>query len=485
MKGKKTQSLVVLMLDNEPLLIDRRIQLEAKSLVEAGYRVVLATQRHKKQGLLEHKDGFEIRRFPQTVYFDEDNVRRSIEKILAWRDGGAEETSADAIVYETIKPTDKMKEIFRTFRAPPRLAKKIEKKFPALRKLFGIYLEPIVFLGLLRIDYLKPYFHVAAYKINKKYNIEPGFEREVLNFSDKLKPDFVHAHDLPNLELGIKIADKHSVPLIYDAHELYPQQYFANKVMQSNLANKEKEIIGKADAVIAVNDQCRDILINHYSDIKHITVITNAANTPRAFSGKEIVRLWHQQFNLDASVKIMVFQGTINPVRNIDELVHSLPSLPEDIHLGFITFRKDIDYYKRLSEKLNVSHRVHYVLEVPWEEVFEWLIAADAGIMPYQPNNLNAKISSPNKLFEFVVAGLPIIGSSELVNVEKAINQYGLGVCHKLSDVDSYVRAINEMFNKEKGGSSRFKQNVLNVKHLFSWEQEELRLLELYSRLSN
>jgi glycosyltransferase involved in cell wall biosynthesis len=178
----------------------------------------------------------------------------------------------------------------------------------------------------------------------------------------------------------------------------------------------------------------------------------------------------------------MVFQGGINPVRNVDELILALTMLSEDIHIGFITYAKDIPYYEEMTQRLGVFHRVHYVIEIPWDEVISWLASSDVGIMPYQVTNFNAKISSPNKLYEFVVAGLPIIASSDLVNVQRAVDEDSLGLTTVLREPDSYVEVIRAMF-EHPNGPERFRKNVLKARSKYTWSNEEPKLLKLYKKI--
>lgn len=489
---------IILMLDHEPLMIDRRIMLEAQSLVKAGYRVVLATRSDSIKPHLTFERGVEIRRFPIELEPSKSSVR-TIEHdyMLAsdWANYHGNLHLEKKIRKRFQNLPWKIQSYLYAFALPPVLAKKLALKIPTLKKIFGKIYEPLIFALLLRPYYLRPYLNIGKDILRKiiRYKllgISPEnnfdlFQLQILNFAtNEIKPDFVHAHDLPNLTLALQIAQKHLIPLVYDAHELYPLQFFSNKTRGTELATLERRLIDNTDAVITVNKQCEDILRQTYPNLNDIVILSNATENPINFDPTKKRKLWHERFKLDSSIKIMVFQGGINPVRNVDHLVHALQYVEENIHIGFITYKKDIPYYEALTKKLNIFHRVHYVIEIPWDEVIHWLAAADVGIMPYQASNLNAKISSPNKLFEFMVAGLPIIASTELDNVKAAIDNHHVGVCKLLREDDSYIEAINEMFNPLLGGPERFVANVLAVRHLYTWENEEPRLLELYSRLS-
>ena len=98
---------------------------------------------------------------------------------------------------------------------------------------------------------------------------------------------------------------------------------------------------------------------------------------------------------------------------------------------------------------------------------------------------MNTKISSPNKLYEFICAATPMIGSTDLINVKNIIEKEGFGVVYPLKKAQDYAVAIEKMFDNNLGGPLRFKQNLLEKRHLYSWENEEKSLLKIYQDLHN
>ena len=130
----------------------------------------------------------------------------------------------------------------------------------------------------------------------------------------------------------------------------------------------------------------------------------------------------------------------------------SLGQLPEHVHLGFITYAKDVSYYSALSKNLGVDHRIHYVLDIDWTEVLSWIKAADFGIIPYQVTSDNAFAASPNKMYEFATAGVPIIATSNLPRVKTFVEKYQIGITHPFSDASSYAQGI--AWRDEMGGNT-------------------------------
>jgi hypothetical protein len=494
----------VLMLDHEPMLIDRRIVLEAQSLVGDGWRVVLATRGDGVKPAVEIERGMEVRRFTDPMDEPPPAESRGLDQpkpnnsklrlaLDRQRIHGWTHSPANLALEKQIRRWGlprALATLLYVLAWPPAAASVVRRRLPWLKRLFNRGLEPLVYLVMLRPSFLKPYIRLVLDRIRRGAPPQPGstvalradtWESSLYKFALELKPDIVHAHDLPNLPMGTRLAKELGAVLVYDAHELYPMQYFADESRRRSLLETERSLIVDADAVISVNLQCAEVLEREYP-IDPVVPITNAMESPAGFDPARRQRLWHERFGLPPQVRIMVFQGGINPVRNVDPLVEALVDISDDLHIGFITYAKDIPYYEEMTRHLGVHHRVHYVVEIPWYEVNDWLASADVGVMPYQVTNFNAKISSPNKVYEFVVAALPIIASTELDNVKAAIETDGLGVMTLLRGVDTYRQVIRDMFEHPEG-PERFRGNVLAARHKYMWSNEEPKLLALYRRL--
>jgi hypothetical protein len=494
----KKSPLRVLMLDHEPLMVDRRIILEAETLVNCGAIVVLATQGDGIKPHIEQTYGLKIIRFTNSnspvsqdeeVGLDRVNIARA--KIQQWSLAPGN-YNREVFVRNNFRfLPKKIQSFLYALLWPPIMVARV-KRLDFLSKIMGRFLDPFIYASMLRPKFLLPYIQIFIYKMtssgkaNKASVVDESnlqtWQQQILEFSEIFAPHVVHSHDLPNLLLGKLIAQRLNIPLIYDAHELYTHQYFSDQKYRQSLLEAEKKLIPFADKIISINRQCVAVLEKTYN-LSGVVAINNATTVPKYFDLNNNQKLWHKKFGLTNDVKIMVFQGGINPVRNIDELVKSLVCLPDNIHVGFITYKKDIPYYENLAIHLGVSHRIHYVVEIPWDEVIYWLASADIGIMPYQVTNFNAKIASPNKLYEFVAAGLPFVASTELENVRLAIEEDGIGLACLLKEPDTYNQIIKEIFSNENRLND-LRANVLSVRDKYLWTTQEPILERIYVDLT-
>ncbi|MGI9143218.1 MAG: glycosyltransferase, partial [Fluviibacter sp.] len=155
------------------------------------------------------------------------------------------------------------------------------------------------------------------------------------------------------------------------------------------------------------------------------------------------------------------------------------------VHMVYLTWGMEIHEFERMSTNLGIRDRVHFLNPVPWSEIVYWAASVDVGVMPYQALDLNTRISSPNKMYEFIAAGTPMIGSSELVNVAKVVPIEGFGVLRPLHVATDYAEVINEIFDPEQGGPGRFRANLIDKAHKYLWRAEASGFEAMYARLLN
>lgn len=294
-------------------------------------------------------------------------------------------------------------------------------------------------------------------------------------------PDVIHAHDLPQLQAGVSAARKLKVPLIYDAHELYPEICTLTPEQQRRLGKVEKRLIKNCNAVITVNPHLAEEFARRYK-VGVPDVILNAID-PFKDLHDQPRDLFRKELGIAADKKILLFQGWMSPDRGLQDLVRALADVQEDVHLVFMGYGDLVKDLTRIAEEVKVSHRVHFKNAVPQGELLYWTASADAGIIPYQPVDLNHWFCSPNKLFEFVQSRLPII-ANDLPYLRDVITTDGVGLVADMKSLEALSAAINAMFDPTQGGAARFKPALTTAQYKYSWQAQEAKLFEIYDRVS-
>src|SRR5205823_11753156 len=125
-----------------------------------------------------------------------------------------------------------------------------------------------------------------------------------------------------------------------------------------------------------------------------------------------------------------------------------------------------------LASREGIADRVKILPPVPYEELLEWTASADIGLIVYSPDqSLNVKMCLPNKLFEYLMVGLPVL-ATPLDAVTDILRSYNVGrVVPSLNPEDIGV-AINEMLAEQDTLASMRRNALEAVQHDLCWEKE-------------
>jgi len=298
------------------------------------------------------------------------------------------------------------------------------------------------------------------------------------------KPDIVTANDFPTLRAALTIKNLTGAPVIYDAHELYSYQPNVEPILARRIFAEEIKLMKMIDGLIVMNESQARITERDFGYKGQYAVCTNATNRPKNFDVTKRYDLFRKKLPIPPNHKIMLFQGGVNIPRRIDYLLRGLSKARRgDIHMVFLTWGQEVPDFKEMAIELGIKNRVHFLPFVDWDEVLFYAASADCGFMPYQATDQNTAISSPNKMYEFIMAGTPMIGSSDLYYVNKIVGGEGFGVVRPLrSDID-YALAIEEMFDEKLGGPNRFRQALIDKSEQYKWDIEVQEALAMYNTI--
>jgi glycosyltransferase involved in cell wall biosynthesis len=183
-------------------------------------------------------------------------------------------------------------------------------------------------------------------------------------------------------------------------------------------------------------------------------------------------------------VKIILYTGRISWHRGVEEAVRSLRYLSRCslIVLGFGP-EQDISDLRELIRNEGLVDRVHLFDTVPFDEVSRYAMSADVGLVLHKNVCLNYYYVSPNKLFECMAAGLPMVASN-FPDLKMYIEGYGLGVTCDPDSPKEIADAIEYILSDEKK-YEEMRRNALKAAKIFTWENESKKILAIYEKLSN
>lgn len=290
-------------------------------------------------------------------------------------------------------------------------------------------------------------------------------------------PQVIVANDLPMLPVAKQVADERGARLVYDSHELYSEQEFSGHEKQ-RWAEIESKYIGSCNAIITVNQSIATELEQRYGAIG-VNVILNAERTTDT---PVRTRRFHEIYGLPSDKKVILFQGGLSAGRNLDVLVEAMHQVQNTSVVLVILGNGLLCSRLQAQAKLKYLHeRVYFHPAVPQIDLLEYTAAADVGVIPYLATCLNNYFCTPNKLFEFIAAGIPILGS-DLPEIRKLVEGQQIGLVGDMSTPQKLAALIDTFFGDERRLAA-WQSNVLTARKRICWEEEEKKLIAIYEPL--
>jgi glycosyltransferase involved in cell wall biosynthesis len=303
-----------------------------------------------------------------------------------------------------------------------------------------------------------------------------------------------HAHDLDTLPAAAALAKQHSARYVFDTHELYIDQLdlgaaaaqlgwasrTKQKLVQKNYARLERNLIRRTSAVITVSGAVADELVKRYG-IARPTPILNTPPYRDLSSGSTYLR---HHLKLPDDRRIVLYQGGVQPERGLLELVQALALLPPEQVLVFLGFNLGNyqETIRREIDRLNLQSRVYLLDALPREQLLDATASADVGIQLLAGLNLNHRLTLPNKLFEYMMAGLPFI-STDWPEVGRVVRQTGAGIAIAGITPEAIAAAIRQVLTDPTAYAMMRSAGLAAARAEFNWEQQGAMLVKLYADL--
>jgi len=283
-----------------------------------------------------------------------------------------------------------------------------------------------------------------------------------------------YANDLDTLLAGYLLSRLHRARLIYDAHELYSDLFETGPKLYRLLLNRlEGSLARKADAVITVNDSIAEILQARHDLPQKPTVLLNCPPLQPGPTRTHFPRLPYK----------ILYHGMYLPGRNLEGLVLSMQYV-EDARL----YLRGYGVLEELLKQIVDQHRLHdkvFLLDpVPMAELISQAAEFDIGIVPYPGNalNLNSYYCTPNKAFEYMMAGLAL-AVSDLPELKRIVNECEVGITFDSSDPKSLGQALREL---TKESLQQMQVNASTAaRETFNFELEAQKLRRVIQNLQD
>lgn len=271
--------------------------------------------------------------------------------------------------------------------------------------------------------------------------------------------DLIWATDLDALPPAVWASQAMNVPLVYQADELFQSLEYIAPLWREEWNQIASKFIPLVDRVITVSEDVSEALRNE-SGARNTSVILNLTNSTKGKAPATI----REVLSLTQAKTLAVVVGNIVRLRGIEFAIEALRE-NQSLHLGIVGggAPEYIDSLKELASRLNVLSQVHFVGNVEYSYLADFLSTADVNFMAYSPDvSRNHKYSLPNKLFDGLAAGLPTIVSSG-TTAGKYLEESGLGMTYEQGNTESLMDTINEV--------EKLKAFVVSQRENFYWDR--------------
>ncbi len=293
----------------------------------------------------------------------------------------------------------------------------------------------------------------------------------------KLKADIYHAVDLDVLAAAYLASRKAGGKLIYEARELYTElePLWGRPTIKKVWETLERKIIGKADTVFTINESISTELSRRYG-IDRPEFIRNVARTPSNLKPVDL----RAKYPISSKSRIIVYQGVLRDGQGLLYQLEILRYLSDIVLVCFGSGPIEERIQERIVE-LGIENKVILAGSVPPDDLLNYTAGADAGILLMEGKALNNRLALPQKLFQYLSAGIPQI-VSKMPEISGFVLKEDTGIAVEMEDPERDAEAISKFFN-DQIAYGRARRNCVESGARNNWETESEKLVKLYKGL--
>ncbi|HTK05978.1 MAG TPA: glycosyltransferase [Ktedonobacteraceae bacterium] len=340
---------------------------------------------------------------------------------------------------------------------------------PAEEDISGVHMKHVMMPEMFVPTRFKPFFLLKALNMIIRGAIHTA----------QTQTDIYHAHDVKGLPAGYIAALLRNKPLVFDSHEI---------PLDDPNITRWRRVSAVAHSVLQfMMPRCTRVITasplyaREISREFHYPEVTSILNLPILREIPPSNRL-REHLGLGPEKRIALYQGNIQANRSLDQLVNAAPYLDPDIvivMMGEAVKATRIQLENLIAAK-GVADRVKIIPAVPYQELLDWTTSADIGLTIFKPGYTRSiRYCLPNKLFEYLMAGLPVL-SSQLDAIADVFEQYGVGQILPSLEPKDIAAAINSLL-VDADALARMRKNAQEAaQKRFHWDVEKLSLVEIY-----
>lgn len=297
------------------------------------------------------------------------------------------------------------------------------------------------------------------------------FCTKTICLTSKIRPNIINAHSLAVLPISFMAKTIFKSALVYDTHELESERNSLNGIRKKISKIFEKKLIKKVDMILVVSESIADWYVTNYK-INRPTVVLNAPEYRRLKDND----YFREELGIREDQVILLYQGALLNGRGVQLILNAFKQRSNNktvvVFMGYGLLQDDI------QKAAKTYDNIYFFPAVSPDVVLEYTASADIGIHLIQNTCLNHNYCMPNKLFQYAMAGLPVLVSN-MKDMSKLVKQYNMGaVIDDFSEKDINT-AIDNLMTQNL---SVLKSNAYQAACDHAWEVQESKMIESYNK---
>ncbi len=312
-------------------------------------------------------------------------------------------------------------------------------------------------------------------QIHKTFTIK-AVEAAIYSELKKIRPDAVHCHDLTTLPVGVKWKRRNGGKLVYDSHEIFEKTAGLSEIRSRYWEYLQNNLAKYADAFITVNNSIAEYLNLKYKQLPKAVVVMNAAKYTEKLPQYD-GRL-HAAAGVDRDVSILLYQGGFSKHRGLEKLIHAGVLLPKNwvlVMMGWGALQESLLSAAKLIDP--AEKKIRFLPGVPQKELPLWTQGGALGIIPYENVCMNHWFCTPNKIWEYTSAKVPLL-VSPFPELKRIIETHQVGwLLDEILTGENISAAVGRI---TCGGLAEKRENCLRFAEQDNWSVYEKRLTAIY-----
>ena len=295
--------------------------------------------------------------------------------------------------------------------------------------------------------------------------------------------DLFHGMAYMGIPIALGLGRRQRAPVVYDARDIYLDAGNLARLsgpMRWLVGRAERGWARRASRVITVNRPYAEVMAGRWR-VDEPLIVMNCSYRYEPPSPRE--HRFHDALGLDPTTRVVVYQGGFSRDRGIEQLIAAIADVPDAtlVLLGYGSLQAELD---RVAADPATGGRVRILPAVPPTELLDWIASADVVAMPIQPTTLNHRLTTPNKLFEALAAGVPVV-ASDLPGMAPIVRETGCGVLVDPTDPTAIAAALREVLATPPDEMTEWRARCSEAaRETYNWERQMDVLLAEYGRLT-